>query len=98
MTGRTYTAAQALEYRLVNGVYPNGALLEEAERMANDIIAMGPVAVGAIKRIVKGGDGVDLMTHLGMEVTLQSALLRGDDFQEGVKALMEGRKPDWKRR
>lgn len=98
MTGRTYTAAQALEFGLINGVCPGASLLEEAEKMAGDIIAMGPVAVGAVKRIVRGGEGIDLMTHLGMEVTLQSALLRGEDFQEGVKALMEGRKPDWKRR
>lgn len=98
MTGRTYTAAEALQCGLVNAVYPAESLLEEAERMARDIVAMGPLAVGAVKRIVKRGDGVDLMTHLDMEVGLQSALLRSDDFQEGVKALMEGRKPEWKRR
>jgi hypothetical protein len=31
--------------------------------MAEDIAAMGPLAVGAVKRIVKKGEGVDLM-HL----------------------------------
>lgn len=98
MTGRTYTAAQALQYGLVNDVFPAETLLEEAERLARDIIAMGPLAVGHVKRIVKRGDGVDLMTQLDMEATASSALLRSEDFQEGVKALMEGRKPEWKRR
>jgi 3-hydroxypropionyl-coenzyme A dehydratase len=98
MTGRTYTAQQALDYGLINGIFPTDSLLAEAEKMADDIIAMGPLAVGAVKRIVKKGEGVDLMTHLDMEVNLQSILLRSDDFKEGVQALMEGRKANWKRR
>jgi enoyl-CoA hydratase/carnithine racemase len=98
MTGRTYTAQQALDFGLINGVFPTGSLLAEAEKMAEDIIMMGPLAVGAVKRIIKKGEGVDLMTHLDMEGNLQSILLRSDDFKEGVQALMEGRKPDWKRK
>jgi enoyl-CoA hydratase/carnithine racemase len=98
MAGRTYTAAQALQYGLVNDVFPAETLLEEAERLARDIIAMGPLAVGHVKRIVKRGDGVDLMTQLDMEAGASSALLRSEDFQEGVKALTERRKPEWKRR
>jgi enoyl-CoA hydratase/carnithine racemase len=98
MTGRNYTAQQALDFGLVNGIFPSDILITEAERMAADIVAMGPLAVGAVKRIVKKGEGVDLMTHLDMEVNLQSILLRSDDFKEGVWALMEGRKASWKRR
>ncbi len=98
MTGRTYTAQQALDFGLINGIFPADRLLAEAESMAADIVAMGPLAVGAVKRIVKKGEGVDLMTHLDMEVNLQSILLRSDDFKEGIQALMEGRKPVWKRK
>jgi enoyl-CoA hydratase/carnithine racemase len=98
MTGRTYTAQQALDFGLINGIFPAESLLSEAEKMAEDIIAMGPLAVGAVKRIIKKGEGVDLMTHLDMEGNLQSILLRSDDFKEGVQALMEGRKPTWRRK
>jgi hypothetical protein len=50
-----------------------------------------------VKRIIKKGEGVDLMTHLDMEGNLQNILPRSDDFKEGVQVLMEGRTPDWKR-
>jgi enoyl-CoA hydratase/carnithine racemase len=38
------------------------------------------------------------MTHLDMEVSLQSIMIRSEDFQEGITALMENRKPNWKRK
>jgi enoyl-CoA hydratase/carnithine racemase len=56
------------------------------------------MAVGATKKIINRGEGVDLMTQLDMEVSYQSILLRSEDFQEGVTALMERRDPVWKRK
>ena len=56
------------------------------------------MAVGATKKILKRGAGVDLMTQLDMEVNLQSILLRSRDCQEGLAALMEKRAPKWQRR
>jgi enoyl-CoA hydratase len=98
MTGRMYTAQEALEWGLVNHVYPPYQLMPEAEKLAGDIAKMAPMAVGAAKRVIKRGEGVDLMTHLDMEVSLQSILLRSDDFKEGVQALMERRDANWKRK
>ncbi len=98
MTGRMYTAQQALDWGLVNYIYPPDQLLAEAEKLAQDITKNAPLAVGAAKKVIKRGEGVDLMTHLDMEVNLQSILLRSDDFKEGVQALMEKRDPQWKRK
>ena len=98
MTGREYTAAQALDWGLVSYLYPEKDLVAEAERLALDLTRMAPLAVGATKRIIRRGESVDLMTQLDMESNLQSILLRSDDFQEGITALMEGRDPEWKRK
>jgi enoyl-CoA hydratase/carnithine racemase len=38
------------------------------------------------------------MTHLDMEASMQSIMLRSEDFKEGVTALMEKRDPVWKRK
>jgi hypothetical protein len=38
------------------------------------------------------------MTQLDMEANLNSILLRTEDFQEGITAMMEGRVPKWKRK
>jgi enoyl-CoA hydratase/carnithine racemase len=98
MTGRMYSAQQALDWGIVNYLYPPDRLMEEADNLAHDIIKMAPLAVGAAKRVIKRGEGVDLMTHLDMEVGMQSMLLRTDDFKEGVQALINKRDPQWKRK
>ena len=97
MTGKTYTAQQALEWGLVSYLYPKKELLKQAEQMALDISRMGPLAVGATKKIIKRGEGVDLMTKMDMEANLNSILLKSKDFQEGITALLEKRDPQWKR-
>jgi len=97
MTGGRYPARQALEWRLVNHVYPTRVeLYAEAERLAASIAKMAPLAVGAFKKIIKRGEGVDLMTHLDMEVSMQSIMMQSEDFKEGLTALVEKRAPVWK--
>lgn len=98
MTGRRYPAAKALEWGLVNYLFPEDLLVMEAEKLVMDISKMAPLAVGVTKKIIKRGEGVDLMTQLDMEVSYQSILLRSEDFQEGITALMEKRDPVWKRK
>jgi enoyl-CoA hydratase/carnithine racemase len=98
MTAREYSAEQALAWDLISYIYPEEDLIDEAEKMALDIATTAPLAVGAVKKIIKRGDGVDLMTQLDMEANHNSILLRTDDFQEGITAMMERRKPAWKRK
>ena len=98
MTGKTFSARQALDWGLVSYLFPADQLLAQAEQFALDLTRMAPLAVGATKKIIKRGEGVDLMTQLDMEVSLNSILLRSQDFQEGIVALMEKRDPEWKRR
>ena len=98
MTGNDYSAQQALDWGLVNYIYPPDQLIAAAERLAQDISKCAPLAVGAVKKIIKRGEGVDLMTQLDMEVNLNSILMGTEDFQEGIAALMEKREPVWKRR
>ncbi len=98
MTGKRYPATKALEWGLISYLYPEDILVEEAEKLVMDISKMAPLAVGVTKKIIKRGEGVDLMTQLEMEVVYQSILLRSEDFQEGITALMEKRDPVWKRK
>ena len=99
MTTNRYAAQQALEWGLINYLYPTKEeLFAGAEKLAQDIIKSAPLAVGAFKKIIKRGQGIDLMTHLDMEVSMQSIMIRSEDFKEGVTALMEKREPVWKRK
>ena len=98
LTARDYTARQALDWGLVNYIYPEDDLIAEAEKMVGDMSATAPLAGGAVKKIIKRGDGVDLMTQLDMEANHNSILLRTEDFQEGLTAMMEKRPARWKKR
>ena len=98
MTANEYTAQQALDWGLVSYLHPPADLIPAAEKLARDIAGAAPLAVGAFKKIIKRGEGVDLMTQLDMEVNLQSILLRTSDFQEGIQALLEKRDAHWKRK
>ena len=96
MTGRDYSALQAHAWGLINYYYPAADLIGEAENMAADIASTAPLAVGAAKKIIKRGEGVDLMTQQDMEANHNSMLLRTEDFQEGITAMMERRPAKWK--
>lgn len=98
MTGREYSAQQALDWGLINYHCTAEDLIDEAEKLVQDIASTAPLAVGAAKKVIKRGDGVDLMTQLDMEANLNSILLRTADFQEGLTAMMEKRSPQWKKR
>lgn len=98
LTARDYTAQQAVDWGLVNYIYPEKDLFAEAEKMTLEMAATAPLAGGAVKKIIKRGDGVDLMTQLDMEANHNSILLRSEDFQEGLTAMMEKRAAKWKKR
>ncbi len=99
MTGKNFPADLALSWGLVNHLHPGkDALYEAADNLAQDIIQMGPIAVGAAKKVIRKGLTADMATQMDMEVSYQSAALMSEDFKEGVAALMEQRKPKWKRR
>ena len=98
LTAGNYTAQQAVDWGLVNYIYPADDLIAEAEKMARAMAATAPLAGGAVKKIIKRGDGVDLMTQLDMEANHNSMLLRTEDFQEGLTALLEKRPARWKKK
>jgi enoyl-CoA hydratase len=98
MTAGQYTSQQALNWGLVNYLYPPNDLIAQSEKMAQDIASTAPLAVGAVKKIIQRGQGVDLMTQLDMEASHNSILLQTADFQEGLNAMMEKRAAKWKKR
>ena len=98
MTGREYSAQQAIDWGLINYYYPAENLIGEAEKLAQDIALTAPLAAGAVKKIIKRGDGVDLMTQQDMEANHNSILLKTEDFQEGLTAMMEKRPAKWRKR
>lgn len=92
-TNETLTAAQALEWGLVNQVWPADELLGQAEALARRL-AEGPTkALGLTKQAFNRAVFPDLAEALDYEAQLQSIAGRTADYQEGVAAFMEKRPP-----
>jgi cyclohexa-1,5-dienecarbonyl-CoA hydratase len=99
LLGEPVTAERALELGLVNRLVPEAQL----ESTVNDLIARvtshsGPVLTMA-KKAILGGMGLSLRDGLknSMNIFLNE-LYRLEDSQEGLRALLEKRKPNWKNR
>jgi cyclohexa-1,5-dienecarbonyl-CoA hydratase len=99
LTGEAVTAERALELGMVNRLVPEAQL----DATVNDLIARitahsGPVLTMA-KKAILGGMGLSLRDGLkhSMNIFLNE-LYRLEDSQEGLRALVEKRKPNWKNR
>lgn len=96
MTGKMFTAQQALQWGLVSYVYPAAEFFAEVDKFAQEIASTAPLAAASIKRVIRKGLGVDFMTHLDLEAYYQSIVGRSEDFKEGISAMLEKRAPNWK--
>ena len=96
LTAGTITAKEALEIGLVSRIVPRKELLAEAEALAGDIAAKGPVALRFIKEAVNKGLDLTLEQGLRLEADLYFLLHTTQDRTEGIKAFLEKRTPKFK--
>lgn len=93
LLGERVPAAQALEWGLVNWVYPDERLLPEAEALT-DRLSRGPTrSYAASKRALNRSIYGDLDGQLDLEAELQHDLARTRDFLEGTGAFVQKREP-----
>ena len=99
MLCRRYKAQQALEMGLVNTVVPLDKLDEEVDKWCDEILSLSP---GCIE-VLKASFDMDI-EYMAGNFGLLSGLMYpqwfdGDEFNEGPKAFMEKRAPNfWKHR
>lgn len=90
-TGAKLSAAEALDYGLVNEVVADDAVLARAREVAEQL-ANGPTrAIGLIKRLVYESWGRELPSGLLREGDAVFELLSSADLQEGFQAFHEKR-------
>ena len=96
LTGRTLSATEALQFGLINNVFPEGNLLEAAESLAREIAALAPLAIRAcLEAVIRGGE-LPLAEGLALETKLFAGLFSSDDVREGTRAFLEKRAPVFK--
>ncbi len=93
LSGETLTAAEALQFGLVEKVYPSDRLMEEVNLLAKKIAANGPLAVRACKRAITRGIELSLDEALNLELEEYDRVARSRDAEEGMAAFFEKRSP-----
>jgi len=95
LMGRPIDAQEAFRIGLVNKVVPPEQVMPTAKEWAEIICQAAPLAVRATKEAMLKGVSMTLEQGLQLENTLFNYLLGTEDFNEGITAFAEKRKPNF---
>jgi enoyl-CoA hydratase/carnithine racemase len=95
-TGDRISAHEAERWGLINRVVPAEDLEKTAADLAAKVAEKSPVAIRMYKNLINRAMETDLTT--GLELELMSTIVNStsEDYQEGMKAFAEKRKPVFK--
>jgi enoyl-CoA hydratase/carnithine racemase len=99
LTGSPISSQRAYDIGLIQRrVADRAALIKEADAVADDICLCAPLAVRAIKSIVKTGRNLPVEYSWKFSEPIHTIINGTEDRLEGPKAFAEKRKPNWKMR
>jgi enoyl-CoA hydratase len=95
LTGDPIDAATALALGVVMKVVPKEKMLDEAKAFAAKLSALPRLAMEASKMLINRGLEMDLSAALEMEARCLGTLAKTHDLDEGTRAFLEKRKPQF---
>lgn len=96
LTGRIFSAQEAQELGLVNEIVAAEELMKKARALAARLMENSPASLRATKRLLTGYTREKLDRHIVEAVRENAAIRQTADFNEGITAFLEKRKPEWK--
>ena len=98
MRSASVPAERALELGLATVVVGQGEVIAAARQVAEEMLALAPLAIGMAKHILNTCVDVDAETGRRLERLGQSVLKTTSDHREGAAAFLEKRPPRWEAR
>ena len=98
LAGRPFSAAEALEWGVLNRVVEPDQLVPAALETAKTIAGNAPMSVRQAKKSIHLGLQMDLRSGLRFEVEAYNRLIGTEDRMEGIAAFNEKRKPQFRNR
>jgi enoyl-CoA hydratase/carnithine racemase len=95
LTGEPIEARRAFELGLVSRLVEPGQALDEAMRVAEQIVAAAPLAVRASRQVVLAAARADETTLRRLSKHLLDDIAASKDTEEGLAAFLEKRPPEW---
>lgn len=96
MLGDKVSAKEAAEMGMIYKAFSDETFEEEVDKIIKKLASMPTKGLGYTKRALNHSRTNDLTTQLAIEEQLQSAAGLTADYQEGVQAFLEKRKPIFK--
>lgn len=96
LTGDMIKAEEALKIGLVDKVVEPDELMKKARKMADKIASKGPIAVRLAKAAINFGSETSLVEGIAFEIQKFSEIFGTEDKNEGTKAFLEKREPNFK--
>lgn len=94
--GEKVSAEEAVEMGLIWKSYPADEFMEEARAIASKLAEMPTRGFGLTKRGFNAGFSNNLEEQMKLEAKLQAEAGETHDYNEGVQAFLEKRKPNFK--
>ena len=98
LTGRPFSADEALDWGVVNKLCAPDELMAETLSTAQAIASNAPISTRQAKRAMHFGMQMDLRSGLFFEIDAYNKMVSTEDRHEGVRAFNEKRKPKFKGR
>jgi enoyl-CoA hydratase/carnithine racemase len=95
LTGAPVTAAQALQWGLINRVVPDEGLTAAVEELAAPILASGPEAIRLQKELIIRWRETDLPTAVRYGINAFTAACATGEPREGMTAYLEKRRANF---
>ena len=95
LTGARFTAARAREIGLVHAVVPEAELDNAIFGYLREILTSAPGATAAAKALIRDVHGKRSSEVVGLTTNRIADQRVSAEGQEGMRAFLEKRKPDW---